>query len=151
MRTLRPEFDAMLSNITLTSRCLIIPPLLWWPSPLWCKSLTNWKFVLKAKPNRYTGLLMTALKIVMLLLGISLLHFMVTLMREVLLQLNYSILNNALTKIWILLCQISLYWPIRLFPLIRILLRSKPRKLFLRVAFTNLKLILYSRWVNVPL
>ena len=39
MRTLRPEFDAMLSNITLTSRWLIIPPLLWWASPLWCKSL----------------------------------------------------------------------------------------------------------------
>ena len=39
VRTLRPEFDAMLSNITLTSRCLIIPPLLWWASPLWRKSL----------------------------------------------------------------------------------------------------------------
>ena len=52
-----------------------------------------------AEPNRYTGLLMTVLKIVMLLLEISLMHCMVTLMREVLLQLNYSISNNVLTKI----------------------------------------------------
>ena len=37
--------------------------------------------------------------IVMLLLGISLLHFMVTLMKGVLLLLNYSISNKALTKI----------------------------------------------------
>ena len=40
----RSKFDAMLSNITLTSRCLIIPPLLWWPSPLWCKSLIFFKY-----------------------------------------------------------------------------------------------------------
>ena len=90
-------------------------------------------------------------KIVMLLLGISLLHFMVTLMKRVLLLLNYFISNNVLTKIRILLCQISLYLPIKLFLQIRTLHRSKLKKLSLRVVFTNLKLILPLSWVNVPL
>ena len=114
-------------------------------------SLISWKFVLKVKQNRCIGLLMTALKIVILLFGISLLRYMVTLMNGVLLLLYYFILNSELTMIWILLYQISPCLPIKLFPQIRTLHRFKLKKLSLRVTFTNLKQILYLKWVNVPL